>query len=358
MFTPKSVWRYYDMDYDSDERFNKDWIGMWNKMIENDGYLDLPDSYDYVPTLRCNMNCKGCYQKHNRKIHELTLDEFKDIFGSLDIRNRIVKLIGGEIFVRKEMPDMLDFLTDRKAYIIIGTNAWNLPPIERFKEWNIVEMTTSIDGIEKEHDTMRGREGSFKRVKDFIWNMGKYGLGYKILTTTMVYENNINKIDDIKKIKDVFGIDRMRFQIPKWSSKDEIDSTVDKLGKDTILDVSQLPYNFKESDINSIKFIQDKKNNYFIQPNYFNEYPHETINKEIRKNHKVMCRYLFRAKINPDGSVNPCFYIMNNMGNLLEESFEEVWNNEKYRKFRMDMVKNNLMPICENCCSMEIIDGK
>ena len=51
------------------------------------------------------------------------------------------------------------------------------------------------------------------------------------------------------------------------------------------------------------------------------------------------------------GEVAPChvFYDLVT-GNLHEQSFEEIWNGEKYGKFRAHMHSHGLMSICPGCC--------
>lgn len=342
-------------DFDSDSRFYKDFPKMWEDMISNDGEIPLPDSFDYVPTLRCNLKCPGCFQDKCRfkKNDELSLSDFVHILNDLDVKDKIFKLIGGEVFVRNDITNMLDVLTAHGANIILGTNALKTPDTNTFlkRNWNIVEITTSIDGLARTHDSMRGIQGAFKRVRDFIYEMGNYGLGYKILTTTMMYDNNLHEMEELMKLKDLLGIERMRFQIPKWSSQEEIDETKRILGKDTILDVSRVPYKYDDLPF---PFMWELPKGYYLQPDDINRFPVETLNKSIRKNHKCVCKYLFRGKINPDGSVNPCFYILNDMGNLKDKSMEEIWDSKKYKEFRMKLANGNLTPICENCCSVMV----
>lgn len=347
-----------------EERFEKDWRALWKKLEEDEGYLDLPDSFDYVPTLRCNLRCPGCFQDKLRfkKDDELTLDEFKQMVDNLKLEGKIFKLIGGEIFVRQDIPEMFDYLTRSGAHIIFGTNGLRTPDPKDFSKWNILELTASIDGLGQKHDEMRGIFGTFKNVRDFIYDMGIYGYGHRVHTTTMLYDSNLEDIPEVAKLKDRLGITAMRFQIPKWSSLEEIEETKKILGEDTILDVSTYPYKYTKSKLSSILYSSfplngdyDSYNGYYVQPDYYRLYPKETLKKQIRKRHKCACKYLFRGKINPNGDVNPCFYILTKMGNIKEQSFEEIWNSPKYREFRRKMVENNLVPICENCCSMEII---
>jgi MoaA/NifB/PqqE/SkfB family radical SAM enzyme len=343
----------------SDNRFNKDWDKMWNDMISNDGKIDLPDSYDYIPTLRCNLNCRGCCQSHCTKYNELKFDEFRTVYDKLDINNKIVKLIGGEIFVRNDIPNMLNYLTKKNANIIVATNAYKTPEPTDFLKWNIVEITTSIDGLARTHDNLRGKQGSFNQIRKFATVMGNYGLGYKVLSSTMVHDYNIKEMDSIMKLKDILGIERMRFQIPKWCTQEEIDGTLKILGKESLLDVSRYPYTYtpQEFEDNVIRPIAGISG-YYIQPEYAMDgfkVNKDAVNKQFRKKHKCMCKYLFRGKINPDGEVNPCFHILNKMGNLKDKSLEEIWNSKEYCKLRMDLANNNLTPMCENCCSIKVL---
>ena len=350
-------------EFDSDSRFDKDFPQLWEDMIENKGKLDYPDSFDFVPTLRCNLNCQGCFQKKNRfyKKQEMDIYQMCKMFDGLDIEDRIVKLIGGEIFVRYsdynfDIINLLHELTARNAHIIIGTNALNIPDVERFKDWNIAEITTSIDGLARTHDKLRGMIGAFKNTRDFIYDMGKYGLGYKVNVTSMLYKECLSDVKEVIKLKDKLGMNALRFQIPKWSTSEEIYESMRVLGTDSVLDVSKQPYDYTSYDLwETIRYIYDM-DKIFIQPSYYWRNPDATHGKQIRSKYKCMCTYLFRGKINPNGDVNPCFYILNSMGNLKNQSFEEIWNSNRYRKFRMKMAKNNMLPICENCCSLRILE--
>lgn len=64
------------------------------------------------------------------------------------------------------------------------------------------------------------------------------------------------------------------------------------------------------------------------------------------------CRWaLERCYIDLNGNVSPCCYnVMKKMGNLMEvNSFEELWNGEMYRKFRICMNEGKLPKWCKTC---------
>jgi len=69
---------------------------------------------------------------------------------------------------------------------------------------------------------------------------------------------------------------------------------------------------------------------------------------------KLKCRWPFDSCfITVDGFVTPCCIRANpevfNFGNIFETPFKEIWNGEKYQKFRETMIKNLPNPICDNC---------
>lgn len=55
--------------------------------------------------------------------------------------------------------------------------------------------------------------------------------------------------------------------------------------------------------------------------------------------------------IHPDGGVVPCsnWYTHELMGNVREQSFEEIWNGPKYRELREGLLTGNLSENCSRC---------
>ncbi|KMQ52899.1 AstB/chuR/nirj-related protein [Chitinispirillum alkaliphilum] len=83
---------------------------------------------------------------------------------------------------------------------------------------------------------------------------------------------------------------------------------------------------------------------------------------QIRKyyaDHSWHCGYpncesiYFAAEISPDGRMTPCRdYQDYTAGNINEQTFYDIWNGEKYKKFRREM-KKGLMPVCTRCCGLQ-----
>ncbi len=59
------------------------------------------------------------------------------------------------------------------------------------------------------------------------------------------------------------------------------------------------------------------------------------------------------VEVSPDGSVTPCRdYQDYDVGNINDTAFYDIWNGEKYKKFRREMEKG-LMPVCTRCCGLQ-----
>jgi radical SAM protein with 4Fe4S-binding SPASM domain len=56
-------------------------------------------------------------------------------------------------------------------------------------------------------------------------------------------------------------------------------------------------------------------------------------------------------KVTPDGKVYPCCRGPEEleMGNVLEESMESIWNGPKYQEFRRQMFTGEYPTVCKNC---------
>lgn len=55
------------------------------------------------------------------------------------------------------------------------------------------------------------------------------------------------------------------------------------------------------------------------------------------------------AVVNADGTVTPCCHAMERMGDLGEETFEEIWDGARFRTFRTFLASATPLPACESC---------
>lgn len=66
------------------------------------------------------------------------------------------------------------------------------------------------------------------------------------------------------------------------------------------------------------------------------------------------CVSIFQVvEVDSNGNVSPCRdYHDYVVGTIKESTISELWNGAAYRKFRLSLSKNGLMPVCSRCCGL------
>lgn len=66
------------------------------------------------------------------------------------------------------------------------------------------------------------------------------------------------------------------------------------------------------------------------------------------------CVSIFQVvEVDSNGNVSPCRdYHDYVVGNIKESTLCEIWNGPEYRKFRLSLSKDGLMPVCSRCCGL------
>ena len=121
-----------------------------------------------IVTYRYNLKCAGCGSWKVKEHADLTAEEWRGVFRQLKSLD-LVKILGGEPFVRKDIVEILEGVRDIvDPYILqLTTNGMlTRKTIEAIDAvaWPGLQLRISVDGTEKTHDKMRGVEGSWKLV--------------------------------------------------------------------------------------------------------------------------------------------------------------------------------------------------
>lgn len=131
----------------------------------------------FHPTFRCNSRCVMCFNRDNIADSgegELTLDEILKISRSMPAFPWLM-LSGGEPFLRDDLAGIAAVFHERNSvrHITIPTNASMPEKIERTLVKILeecpratVNLAVSLDGLNGDHDRIRGSKGAFDRVME------------------------------------------------------------------------------------------------------------------------------------------------------------------------------------------------
>lgn len=333
-------------------------------LILKDGSSLNPTRAVFYPTYRCNLHCSMCYQnRHNRFVSELSLRDIKKIF--IDSGIKQIHLVGGEIFIRKDIYDILQFFNSTMDYITIQTNGTLISGegVGVINEMDsIKEMWFSLDGLRDSHDLIRGR-GAFDKTVKVI----KSFIGSKcVVINSVIMKNNINDMPKLYELADSMGVDKIVFQFEMKYDKEALKRTSTKLetlgiagsmNDDCVQDEPNFEYIGELKKIIEELRAKENKTKINFLPEVFESDLDAYIEGTIFNGKCVACRDILNSvvKIDPEGRLMICEALQTNFDSVLYKSIECQWNDEEVRAIRQKLIGNNLLDLCSRCCCLEVI---
>ncbi|MBU0477499.1 radical SAM protein [bacterium] len=328
--------------------------------IEN-GIVSLSDAVMFEPTQRCNLRCKMCYQDRAAltKRGEMTLDQISDFFDHNTYLKK-VSLMGGEIFVRPDIIELIQHL-DKTRNIIISTNGTlikdsDINALSRCR--NIITICISLDGPKNIHDSIRGVKGSYDKAVKTIKALATI---LPVTVTCVVQNDNIQILTELVNLCASLGVKKLKLELERLYMEDGITQT--------IIDMDQKPHDMAVSPIgrgrdyslqtlhDKLKECQDrgKKLGIYVvyDPPYLMDEIEGCYNVDLRMTKRCICESFSMATIAPNGDVINCYAIRKPFGNILKAPFEEIWNSVQANAYRRELINNNMTGLCENCPFMQ-----
>lgn len=335
-------------------RFNK-------QEVKSDGSILMPKTATIELTIRCNLNCKMCTQKKERKLSkkEYTFEDFCKVLDNLGPKVNYLSLIGGEVFVHPNIFEILEECQRRGKKIHLSTNATllNQERINRLKKFKktIRGIGVSIDGLPETHNSIRGSQVAFNRTADALKMLSKC---FNVSINTVLFKENLNELLQVIDIFKKRGVQNFSWQFEVFSTFQEI-SNVSKLLNVPVKDIhteekEETQYDFSFNKIDDlIKKVREIKDiSFMIQPRIYDRHPKAYFNGSLRQNVDLGCKDVATCRVDSNGNVIFCPIIKVGLGNLLEQSLDEIWNSDRFKELRLTLLKNNLTPVCKRCCRL------
>ncbi len=127
-------------------------------------------------TTRCNLHCRHCGSdcKDCSGEKDMPFDDFLRAFDTIPNASKTnpftVVITGGEPLLRPDLPEIGRTLRNRGVGWGMVSNGWLYDKAmhERLMAAGMGSLTISLDGLEDDHDWMRGRQGSYSRALNAI----------------------------------------------------------------------------------------------------------------------------------------------------------------------------------------------
>jgi radical SAM enzyme (rSAM/lipoprotein system) len=290
-------------------------------------------------THRCNLECVHCGSdcKQNSIIPDMPGSDFLNITDKIktqyDPNDIMVVITGGEPLMRKDLEFCGKGLAKQGYPWGVVTNGVLLTKsrLDSLSNAGLRAITISLDGLEASHNWLRNKE-CFKDVVRSIALVAKQeGLVFDVVTC--VNQKNCGELNQIKELLLALGVKRWRL------------FTISPIGRaeanpELLLTSQQL--------LDLLEFIKNTRKGKQIAANYECEGFVGNYEMEVRDGY-----YFCRAGINIasvllDGSISACPNIDRrySQGNIYEDDFLDVWNNQFKTMRQRDWMKTG---ICEDC---------
>ncbi|MBF0275241.1 MAG: radical SAM protein [Nitrospinae bacterium] len=274
-------------------------------------------------TKRCNLKCSHCYLdaeflNGTGRDTLSTQDCFKIIDQLAEVNpHAILILTGGEPLVREDIYDISSYAEKKGFMVVLGTNGLLLSEkvCKKLSENGISGIGISLDSITPDyHDQFRGYEGAWQKTVNNIDNIKKAGIDFQIQMT--VTKENRNQLELMAKFAHEKGARVFNIFFLVCTGRGE--------------DVSDLSAEEYEETLTQIYHFHDKFEGMMVRPKcapHFKRITHEIDPQSpLLKGYVGGCRAGTNyCRINSEGIVTPCPYMETETGNLLKDSFKNVW---------------------------------
>jgi radical SAM protein with 4Fe4S-binding SPASM domain len=301
-------------------------LSVLSKVNKHSGF---PASISVEPTDQCNLRCPECPSGLGvltRKagfidwnIYTSIIDQFKKYGISLNL------YFQGEPFLHANLLQMINYAAKRKIYTTISTNGMLLNSFnpEELISSGLNRLIISADGLSQETYEKYRVGGRLDTLVEGLQKLSKVkaerrSMNPLLVVQFIVWRHNEHELSEVKK----------------WAREN---------GADLVqLKSAQVSYN---KDISSVLPLNEKFNRYSINSSGEIDLKSSIPDKCWKMWHSCVMTW--------DGYIVPCCFDKDakfKMGNIKNETFNSIWKNYKYGRFRQEILTNrkkNLM--CLNC---------
>jgi len=314
-----------------------------------------PVSVSIEPTNRCNLQCPECptgQQGLSRPAGSIDLERFNYFLEEAGRKSiYLILYFQGEPYLNKEFTEMISNARAKGIYTWTSTNGHYLTEenIRKTIESGLSKLIISLDGTDQESYEKYRVGGSYETVvnsiRDFVRKRKEAGSRYPNLEIQfLVLKSNQHLVKEIKKLGDSLGVDRTVLKTAQFYDFEQ--------GKALMPDEGRWS-RYRRTSGQADKRTGGQEGHQ--SPVTSHQGTRAPTHRYTIKNplHNRCFRMWSSSVITWDGKVVPCCFDKDAdhcMGDLNEQSFEEIWRGERYREFRKKILRNRKsIDICRNC---------
>ncbi len=330
--------------------------------------MGFPRRVSLTITNACNLRCAMCGQwsetgylrEPDRGREELTLEDWKRLVDEAASHGVSWVLIrGGEPFLFRGIMELLEYLRAKGLEVSLDTNGTLL---ERFAaelaQIDGIHMTVSVDGPEEIHDAVRGVKGAFGRIEKGLVALRASGSTIPVAICFTISRYSNRGLGDMPEVARRLGVGTLVIvpycYVPEavgrkyeeelrglgcrafsWRGFQHEDSGVDfeefrrqlRRFRETLGSIETYPY---------MELSEDEYRAWFADATTQVGTPECRMIEEL-------------IDIQPNGEANFCVDFPDyTIGNVRDNTIEELWNGERAERFR-EVRRKGPLAVCYRC---------
>jgi len=305
-------------------------------------------------TNKCNLSCLHCHQDSSPtpSSQELTTSQaFKAIDNMSEAGVAILTFSGGEPLLRRDIYDVVKRANDNGMLCTIASNGTLITPdvAEELAEAGIRRVEIGLDGARAEtHDFLRNRPGSYKATTEGIANCAAESFDELAVTMTL-HSKNVNELEETMSLAEKLGATRFYLNRLIPAGRGIEASYLDVTPEERILALEELYNKFRQSIADGSGMqCYARGMTYYARLSYERSQGSIFTVSEALSGHERMFQEKFGLEISKivrrlatrfggcsagltyagltaSGDLLPCVPAPIKLGNLLEQSLEEIW---------------------------------
>lgn len=278
---------------------------------------EKPRLYQVETTSKCNLKCGFCPRTTDLIANQvrdmnadMNLDNFKRLLDQMPWLRSIELFHFGEPFMQKNIHEFIQECTNRNIYTVIASNL--LPAtnekLNKAFEAGLNFLVMDVDSLDKERYEDMRKGGRYEQMKErVLYILSHHNRPYCVAQTIM--------IDGIKEYTEEEFIE--------WTGG---------------LMADEVRYKFFDT---------------FRGTN--------EVDKQLLQADDVCREAFYGFTVHVNGNVVPCdrdWAGEHVMGNVFESSVMDIWNGDKFKTFRSQMLSADKPKICKTCAEGKLFNGR
>ncbi len=293
-----------------------------------------PYRMDLAITYRCNNDCSHCYNARPRDFTELPTEKWKAILDRLwEIGIPHVVFTGGEPTLREDLPELIRHAQMNGQITGLNTNGRRLRDrhyLDTLVEAGLDHVQITLESHDAQiHDRMVNCRGAWRQTVAGIQNALDSSLF--LMTNTTMLRHNAPWIGETLEFLASLGVPTVGLNALIYSGKGVTCGT--GLGEEELSPLLEVAKQITA---------QNNQRLIWYTPTQYCHFDPAALELGV----KGCTAALYNMCIEPDGGVIPCQSYYHQLGNLLTDAWDSIWNHELSTHLRE---RRNLADKCHNC---------